>query len=42
MVYVGVLAFFVLWIVAGVHPNIDNEWIAVLLDPFGVRALLPR
>jgi len=40
MVYVGVLAFFVLWIVAGSFTsNIDNEWIAVLTDPFGVRAL---
>jgi ABC-2 type transport system permease protein len=39
LVYVGVLAFFVLWIVAGTFTaNIDNEWIAVLLDPFGVRA----
>ncbi|MEW6022612.1 MAG: M1 family aminopeptidase [Pseudomonadota bacterium] len=40
MVYVGVLAFFVLWVVAGSFTsNIDNEWIAVLTDPFGVRAL---
>jgi len=40
LVYVGVLAFFVLWIVAGSFTaNIDNEWIAVLIDPFGVRAL---
>ncbi|MDN4037412.1 M1 family aminopeptidase [Massilia sp. YIM B02443] len=40
MVYVGVMAFFVLWIVAGSFTsNIDNEWIAVLADPFGVRAL---
>jgi hypothetical protein len=39
LVYVGVLAFFVLWIVAGrFTSNIDNEWIAVLTDPFGVRA----
>lgn len=40
LVYVGVLAFFVLWIVAGrFTANIDNEWIAVLADPFGIRAL---
>ncbi len=40
LVYVGVLAFFVLFIVAGAFSaKIDNEWIAVLLDPFGVRAL---
>jgi hypothetical protein len=40
LVYVGVLGFFVLWIVAGKFTqNIDNEWIAVLSDPFGIRAL---
>jgi len=40
MVYVGVMAFFVLWIVAGSFTSdIDNEWIAVLADPFGMRAL---
>ena len=40
MVYVGVMAFFVLWLVAGrFTANIDNEWIAVLVDPFGIRAL---
>lgn len=40
LVYVGVMAFFVLWIVAGSFTSdIDNEWIAVLADPFGVRAL---
>lgn len=39
MVYVGVLAFFVLWTVAGQYTrNINNEWAAVLLDPFGIRA----
>lgn len=39
LVYVGVLAFFVLWGVAGAFTrDISNEWIAVLLDPFGVRA----
>ncbi|MCA1858292.1 hypothetical protein LE190_20515 [Massilia oculi] len=40
LVYVGVLAFFILWIVAGTFTSdIDNEWIAVLSDPFGMRAL---
>ncbi|MFC0254594.1 ABC transporter permease/M1 family aminopeptidase [Massilia consociata] len=40
LVYVGVLGFLVLWIVAGAFTSdIDNEWIAVLADPFGVRAL---
>ena len=39
MVYVGVLAFFVLWGVAGAFTrDINNEWVAVLLDPFGIRA----
>ena len=39
MVYVGILAFFVLWVVAGVFGrDVNNEWIAVLTDPFGVRA----
>jgi len=40
MVYLGILAFFVLWIVAGAMTrDLDNIWIAVLADPFGVRAL---
>jgi hypothetical protein len=39
LVYVGVLGFFVLWVVAGAFTrDINNEWIAVLVDPFGVRA----
>lgn len=39
LVYVGVIAFFVLWGVAGAFTrDISNEWIAVLLDPFGVRS----
>ena len=39
LVYVGVLGFFVLWAVAAVFTrDINNEWLAVLLDPFGVRA----
>jgi hypothetical protein len=40
MVYVGILAFFVLWIVAGnLTREIDNAWIAALVDPFGLRAM---
>ena len=40
LVYVGVLGFFVLWGMAGAFTrDINNEWIAVLLDPFGMRAL---
>ncbi|MEG2030322.1 MAG: M1 family aminopeptidase [Janthinobacterium sp.] len=39
LVYVGVLGFFLLWAMAGVFTrDINNEWVAVLLDPFGVRA----
>ena len=39
MVYVGVIGFFVLWVVAGAFTrDISNEWTAVLLDPFGIRA----
>lgn len=39
LVYVGVLGFFVLWAMAGVFTrDINNEWVAVLLDPFGLRA----
>ena len=33
------MAFFVLWLVAGSFTrDISNEWSAVLLDPFGLRA----
>jgi ABC-2 type transport system permease protein len=40
MVYVGVIAFFVLWVVGGVFArDINNEWFTVLVDPFGSRAL---
>ncbi|MFN7387506.1 MAG: M1 family aminopeptidase [Lysobacteraceae bacterium] len=40
MVYVGVLAFFVLWIVAGnLTSDIENAWVAALVDPFGLRAM---
>ncbi len=39
MVYVGVLAFFVLWVVAGSFAkDVNNDWLAVLVDPFGIRA----
>ena len=39
LVYVGVIVFFVLWSVAGVFArDIGNEWLAVLMDPFGLRA----
>ena len=39
LVYVGVIGFFILWVVAGVFTrDINNEWLAVLVDPFGVRA----
>lgn len=39
LVYVGVIGFMVLWMVAGSFTReINNEWLAVLLDPFGVRA----
>ena len=40
MVYVGIVAAFALWAVAGAFTaDIDNDWIAVLSDPFGLRAL---
>jgi ABC-type transport system involved in multi-copper enzyme maturation permease subunit len=40
MVYVGVLAFTVLWAMAGVLAGAGGgDSLAVLLDPFGVRAL---
>jgi ABC-2 type transport system permease protein len=39
LVYVGVIAFFVLSSVAGAFTrDINNEWIAALVDPFGMRA----
>jgi ABC-2 type transport system permease protein len=39
-VYVGVMAFFVLFITSAVFlRDIDNIWMATLSDPFGVRAL---
>ena len=40
MVYVGVIGFFVLWMVAGSFAkDVDNDWLVVLIDPFGLRAL---
>jgi ABC-2 type transport system permease protein len=40
MVYVGVLGFFVLWVVAGNFTrDINNDVLAALADPFGLRAL---
>ena len=39
MVYVGVLALIVLWAVAGILLQGNADSMAVLLDPFGVRAL---
>lgn len=40
MVYLGILAFFVLWLIAGAMTrDLDNVWIAVLVDPFGIRAM---
>lgn len=39
MVYIGVIVFFVLQTVAGVLTrDINNEWIASLIDPFGLDA----
>ncbi|MES2128911.1 MAG: M1 family aminopeptidase [Pseudomonadota bacterium] len=40
LVYVGILAFMVLWSMAGILTSgSTNEPLAVMLDPFGVRAL---
>jgi ABC-2 type transport system permease protein len=40
MVYIGILAFFVLWIIAGnVTRDLDSIWVAALIDPFGLRAM---
>ncbi len=39
-VYIGVLGFFVLYAVSGVLlRDLDNVWIATLLEPLGVRAM---
>ena len=38
--YIGVIAFFVLWTVAGVlTSDLDSRWIGALLDPSGSRAI---
>ena len=40
LVYVGVLGFLVLWTIAGVLTReVQRDWLAVLLDPLGIRAL---
>lgn len=40
MVYIGVIAFFVLQTVADVLTrDINNEWLAALMDPFGLDAM---
>lgn len=37
--YLGVIAFFVLWQITGaLTRDLENLWLASLLDPFGVRA----
>ena len=39
-VYIGVIAFFVLWGISGaLLADIDNVWIATLSEPLGLRAL---
>jgi len=39
-VYLAILAFFVLWAIAGTFTrDLDNLWVAALADPFGARAL---
>jgi len=38
--YLGVIGFFVLWTMAGtLTADLDNVWIATLIDPFGMRAV---
>lgn len=40
MVYLGILAFFVLWLITGsMTRDLDNVGIAALTDPFAIRAL---
>jgi len=40
MVYLGVIGFFVLWSFAGyLTRDINNDFVAALVDPFGVRAM---
>lgn len=39
-VYIGLLGFITLWVIAGtLTRDIQNEWAASLLDPFGARAV---
>lgn len=39
-VYLAILAFMVLWIVASSFTrDLDNLWVSVIADPFGIRAL---
>ncbi|AVP99454.1 hypothetical protein C7S18_20775 [Ahniella affigens] len=39
-VYQAVTAFFVMWAIAGTFTrDLDNLWLAALIDPFGARAL---
>jgi ABC-2 type transport system permease protein len=39
-VYLAIMAFLVMWAVAGSYTrDIDNLWVAALVDPFGARAL---
>lgn len=38
-VYVGVLLTFILWSIAGILArDVSNDWLTVLIDPFGLRA----
>jgi ABC-2 type transport system permease protein len=38
-VYLGVIGFFVLWRIAGtITADLDNAWLATVVDPFGIRA----
>ncbi|NQD36831.1 hypothetical protein HPT27_07315 [Permianibacter sp. IMCC34836] len=39
-VYVGIIAFFVLWGVgSAIGGRLDNEWLSALVDPFGLAAV---
>ena len=39
-VYLAIMAFLVMWAVAGSYTrDLDNLWVAALVDPFGARAL---
>ncbi|MGN7920241.1 ABC transporter permease/M1 family aminopeptidase [Lysobacter sp. 22409] len=40
VVYLGVIAFFILYRLGrGLATDLDNEWLAVMMDPFGITAL---